>query len=146
MPITVVRPFNTYGPRHTYDVVPKFIKMALSNEDITIHGSGNQSRDLTYVSDAVEAFIAIGQSKRANQKVINFGTGKDYNINFLAKHIKKLSNSKSKIIHIEDRLAEVQRLTCDPSFCKKITNWSHKVDILKGLKLNIEWAKDNWNR
>ena len=146
LPITVVRPFNTYGPRHTYDVVPKFIKMALSNEDITIHGSGNQSRDLTYVSDAVDAFIAIGQSKRANQKVINFGTGKDYNINFLAKHIKKLSNSKSKIIHIEDRLAEVQRLTCDPSFCKKITNWSHKVDILKGLKLNIEWAKDNWNR
>jgi|TARA_B110000114_G_C15082427_1_gene394720 nucleoside-diphosphate-sugar epimerase len=145
LPITVVRPFNTYGPRHTYDVVPKFIKMALSNENITIHGNGKQSRDLTYVSDAVDAFIAISQSKKANQKVINFGTGKDYDINFLAKHIKKISNSKSKIIHIEDRLAEVQRLTCDPSYCKKITNWNHKVDILKGLKLNIEWAKENWN-
>jgi len=143
LPITIVRPFNTYGPRHTYDVVPKFIKMALTNKPITIHGSGMQSRDLTYVSDAVDAFLKIGISKKTNQKVINFGTGKHQKIINLAKWIKKLSKSSSKIIHIPERKAEVQRLTCDANLCKKLTGWSAKVDIITGLKKNIEWAKKN---
>ena len=63
LPITIIRPFNTYGPRHTYDVIPKFIKMAINNKDITIHGDGKQSRDLTYVSDAVEAFLLVSKNK-----------------------------------------------------------------------------------
>ena len=61
LPITIIRPFNTYGPRHTYDVIPKFIKMAINNKDITIHGDGKQSRDLTYVSDAVNAFLLVAR-------------------------------------------------------------------------------------
>ena len=89
LPIVIIRPFNTYGPRHTYDVIPKFIKMAINNEDITIHGDGKQSRDLTYVSDAVQAFLIVAKKKQCLKKVINFGTEKDYSINFLAKEIKK---------------------------------------------------------
>ena len=143
LPLVIIRPFNTYGPRHTYDVIPKFIKMALNNQDITIHGTGKQSRDLTYVSDAVNAFIIVSQSKKSLQKVINFGTGKDYSINFLAKEIKKISKSNSKIIHVPERKAEVQRLTCDATLCKKL-GWKNKIDIYTGLKLNIEWAKQNW--
>ena len=144
LPLTIIRPFNTYGPRHTYDVVPKFIKMALSNSDITVHGDGKQSRDLTYVSDAVEAFLKVGSSRKTNQKVINFGTGKHHNIIFLAKTIKLLSKSKSKIIFINERKAEVQRLTCDASLCKKLTGWKPRVNIREGLQKNIEWAKKNW--
>ena len=145
LPITIIRPFNTYGPRHTYDVVPKFIKMALSNTDITVHGSGNQSRDLTYVSDAVDAFLKVGASKKTNKIVVNFGTGKHHTIIFLAKAIKRLSKSNSKIIFINERKAEVQRLTCDATLCKKLTRWKPKVDIIQGLKKNIEWAKKNWD-
>lgn len=145
LPITIIRPFNTYGPRHTYDVVPKFIKMALSNTDITVHGSGNQSRDLTYVSDAVDAFLKVGASKKTNKIVVNFGTGKHHTIIFLAKAIKRLSKSNSKIIFINERKAEVQRLTCDATLCKKLTGWKPKVDIIQGLKKNIEWAKKNWD-
>ncbi len=143
LPITIIRPFNTYGPRHTYDVVPKFIKMALNNKPITIHGNGLQSRDLTYVSDAVEAFLKIGKSKKTTQKILNFGTGKHQTIIFLAKQIKKLAKSKSKIIHIPVRKAEVQRLTCDFTLCKKLTGWTPKVNIIEGLKKNIEWEKKN---
>lgn len=145
LPITIIRPFNTYGPRHTYDVVPKFIKMALSNTDITVHGTGNQSRDLTYVSDAVDAFLKVGASKKTNKIVVNFGTGKHHTIIFLAKAIKRLSKSNSKIIFINERKAEVQRLTCDATLCKKLTGWKPKVDIIQGLKKNIEWAKKNWD-
>jgi len=144
LPITIVRPFNTYGPRHTYDVVPKFIKMALSNQDITVHGNGKQSRDLTYVTDAVNAYLEIGKSKKTNKKVINFGTGKHHSIVYLANKIKQLAKSKSKIKFIKARKAEVQRLTCNANLCKKLTNWKPKIDIVKGLKENIEWAKKNW--
>ena len=143
LPITIIRPFNTYGPRHTYDVIPKFIRMAINNKKITIHGDGKQSRDLTYVTDAVEAFLLVSKKKQSLRKVINFGTGKDYSINYLAKEIKRISKSSSKIIFIEKRKAEVQRLTCDAELCKKL-GWQHKVDIKTGLKLNIDWAKKNW--
>ena len=143
LPITIIRPFNTYGPRHTYDVIPKFIKMALKNKDITIHGNGKQSRDLTYVSDAVSAFLLVSEKKQCLKKVINFGTGKDYSINFLAKKIKKISGSASRIIYIPERKAEVQRLTCDAKLCKKL-GWRYLVGIEEGLKLNIDWAKINW--
>ena len=114
-----------------------------NNKDITIHGDGKQSRDLTYVSDAVNAFLLVARKNISLKRVINFGTGKDYTINFLAKEIRKISNSKSKIIYIEKRKAEVQRLTCDATLCKKL-GWKHSIDIKKGLKLNIDWAKKNW--
>jgi nucleoside-diphosphate-sugar epimerase len=145
LPIVIIRPFNTYGPRHTYDVIPKFIKMAINNEDITIHGDGEQSRDLTYVSDAVGAFILVAEKDKCLRKVINFGTGKDYTVNFLAKNIKELSRSKSRIIHILKRKAEVQRLTCDAKLCMSL-GWKHKININEGLKLNIEWALNNWKK
>ena len=122
-----------------------FIKMAINNEDITIHGDGKQSRDLTYVSDAVQAFLLVTEKKNCLQKIINFGTGKDYTINFLAKEIKKISNSKSKIVYISKRKAEVQRLTCDAKLCMSL-GWKSKVDIFQGLKLNIKWALQNWKK
>ena len=116
--------------------------MALYNKNITIHGNGKQSEDLTYISDAVDAFILVSESKKCLKKVINFGTGQDYSINFLATQIKKISKV-IKIIHINKRQAEVQRLTCDASLCKKL-GWKNKIGIIEGLKLNIEWAKKNW--
>ena len=119
--------------------------MAINNENITIHGDGKQSRDLTYVSDAVEAFLLVAKKKQCLKKVINFGTGKDYTINFLAKEIKKISKSKSKITYIIKRKAEVQRLTCDAKFCMSL-GWKHKININNGLKLNIEWALKNWKK
>ena len=104
--------------------------MALNNKDITIHGSGQQSRDLTYVTDAVEAFLLVSKNKKSLKKIINFGTGKDYTINFLSKKIKKISKSKSKLF-ISQRKAEVQRLTCTLN-CARL-GWRHKVDIKQVL-------------
>jgi len=95
IPVAVIRPFNTFGPRHTYDVIPKFIQLALQNEPLTIHGSGEQSRDFTYVSDTVRGFIAMGQHKSAIGKAVNFGNGRAYTINETAGLIKKLSGSGS---------------------------------------------------
>ncbi|GAH79014.1 unnamed protein product, partial [marine sediment metagenome] len=65
LPIAIIRPFNFYGPRHIYDVIPKFIRMVLNEQPPTIHGTGEQSRDLTYVSDIVDAFLIMGSHPKA---------------------------------------------------------------------------------
>jgi len=143
LPVAVIRPFNTYGPRHTYDVIPKFIGLALDDEPITIHGTGKQSRDFTYVDDMVDAFMIMGQHKNAIGKSVNFGTGKAITINYIAKKIKELAGSSSKIVHIKKRTAEVPKLLCNYSLAKKLFGWKPKVFIDEGLRRNIEWSKEN---
>lgn len=144
LPVAIIRPFNTYGPRHTYDVIPKFIRMALNTEPITVHGTGKQSRDFTYVDDMVDAFLIMGEDKKAIGQAVNFGTGADVSINDIAIKVVRLSSSESKIIHTKERLAEVKKLRCSPAKAKKLFGWRAKVSIDEGLKRNIEWAREHW--
>jgi len=146
LPIAIIRPFNTYGPRHTYDVIPKFIQLALKNEPLTIYGDGKQSRDFTYVSDTVEGFILMGSRKEAVGNAVNFGNGKDYSINETAKLIKELSGSKSEIVYEKERKAEVNRLICDYGLAKKLFGWQPKISLEEGLKRNIEWEKERMEK
>ncbi|MHA1297865.1 MAG: GDP-mannose 4,6-dehydratase [Candidatus Helarchaeota archaeon] len=139
IPIAIIRPFNTFGPRHTYDVIPKFINLALEGKPLTVYGTGEQSRDFTYVEDMIDAFLIMGGDKRAIGQAVNFGTGIDVSIKDTAEKIVKYSNSKSKIVFIEKRLAEVQRLICDYSRAKKLFGWEPRVSFDEGLKKNIEW-------
>lgn len=143
LPVAIIRPFNTYGPRHTYDVIPKFINLALQNKDLVIYGSGTQSRDFTYVDDMIRAFLIMGSEKKAIGEVVNFGTSKDISINEIAKRIIQLSGSTSNIVHQKERLAEVTRLCCDYSKAGRMFSWKPTVDIDEGLRKNIEWARAN---
>lgn len=140
LPIAIIRPFNTYGPRHTYDVIPKFIDLALRDETLTIHGDGKQTRDFIYVSDMVDAFLIMGSNKKAIGEVVNFGTGKETTINEIAEKIVAISKSRSKIVHIKERVSEVQRLCCDYSKAKRLFGWEPKISIDEGLKLNIDFV------
>ena len=141
LPTTIIRPFNTYGPRHTYDVIPKFIRFALKGEPLTIYGTGEQSRDFTYVDDMVEAFLIMGSDKKAIGEAVNFGTGKSVSINDIAEKIIRISKSSSKIIHVEKRMAEVARLVCDYSKAKKLFGWEPQIDIDEGIRRNIEYDR-----
>lgn len=143
LPIAIIRPFNTYGPRHTYDVIPKFIDLALHGKTLTIHGSGKQSRDFTYVDDMIDAFMIMGSHEKAIGRAVNFGTGEAISINYIANKIKELSGSVSQIIHTAERKAQVPKLLCDYSLAKKLFGWSPKVFIDEGLRRNIEWVKEN---
>jgi len=142
-PVAIIRPFNTYGPRHTYDVIPKFIELALKGETLTIHGDGKQTRDFTYVDDMIDAFLVMGSHPKAVGRAVNFGTGKDISVNYIAKKVKEISGSSSKIIHTSDRISQVRRLNCDYSLAKKLFGWKPKVYIDEGLRRNIEWAREN---
>ena len=143
LPIAIIRPFNTYGPRHTYDVIPKFIELALKNKKITVHGTGRQSRDFTYVDDMVDGFMIMGSHKNAIGKAVNFGTGEAITVNYIANKIKNISGSKSEIVHIKERKAQVPKLLCNYSLAKKLFGWKPKTFIDEGLRRNIEWVKQN---
>ena len=143
LPVAIIRPFNTYGPRLIYDVIPKFVRLALKNEPLTVYGTGEQSRDFTYVSDMVHAFLLMGSEKKAIGEAVNFGTGRDISINEIARKIVEMSESSSKIVHVEERKSEVGKLCCDYSKAKKLFGWEPKVSIDEGLKKTIEWAKRN---
>jgi nucleoside-diphosphate-sugar epimerase len=143
LPVAIIRPFNTYGPRHTYDVIPKFIELALNNKTLTVHGTGKQSRDFTYIDDMIDAFMVMGSHPEAVDRAVNFGTGKAISINYIAKKIREISGSSSKIIHTQERKAQVPKLLCNYSLAKKIFGWSPKIFINEGLRRNILWAKQN---
>ncbi|NQT96048.1 MAG: GDP-mannose 4,6-dehydratase [Candidatus Omnitrophica bacterium] len=142
LPVATIRPFNTYGPRHTYDVIPKFIDLALDGKTITVHGTGKQSRDFTYVDDMIDGFMIMGSHKNAVGKTVNFGTGEAITINYIARKIKEISGSRSKIIHTKDRKAQVPKLLCNYSLAKKLFGWKPKIFIDEGLQKNIEWTRE----
>jgi nucleoside-diphosphate-sugar epimerase len=140
LPIVLVRPFNTYGPRHIYDVIPKFIDMALRGDDLTIHGDGTQARDFTYVDDTVLAYLRAAIHPAARGEVINIGSGQAYSILDTAKRIVRLTGTCSKLVHIEQRQAEVPLLLCDNRRALEVLDWRPSVDFDTGLTRNIEWA------
>lgn len=143
LPVAIIRPFNTFGPRHTYDVIPKFIDLALKGQPLTIYGAGKQSRDFTYVDDMVRAFLIMGSHKKAVGQSVNFGTGRDISINETARLIVKNTGSRSPVTHIPKRLAEVHKLRCNPSLAKKLFGWEAKVSFEEGLKKNIAWHREH---
>lgn len=144
LPISIIRPFNTFGPRHTYDVIPKFIRLAMEGKPLTVHGDGCQSRDFTYVEDMVEAFLIMGAHPKAIGQSVNFGTGRDVTILRTAELINKFCQSRSRIVHIKRRTSEVHRLICGNGLAKKLFGWKPQWSFERGLAANVEWAKEHW--
>jgi dTDP-glucose 4,6-dehydratase len=145
-PVTVVRPFNTYGPRHVYDVIPKFIARALRGEPLVVHGDGRQSRDFTWVDDMIDAFLLAASHPELVGRAIHFGSGEATEIGALARTIVELAGSRSSIEHGSARAAQVERLCCDATVAHRL-GWRPKVALAEGLRRNIAWARDRgWAR
>lgn len=142
-PVAIIRPFNTFGPRHPYDVIPKLIARALRGDPLTVHGSGEQSRDFTYVDDMVEAFVIMGEHPAAIGRTVNFGTGIATTIRTLAERIVALTGSRSPIEHGPVRTAEVSRLCCDHGLATRLFGWRPRVSLDEGLVRSIAWAREH---
>lgn len=103
VPVTVMRLFNTVGPRQTSRygmVLPSFVRQALQNKPITVYGDGNQSRCFGYVLDAVEAFIRIAKSDRVVGEIINIGNDQEISIGGLAGFVRERLHSQSEIVYL----------------------------------------------
>jgi nucleoside-diphosphate-sugar epimerase len=141
VPVAIVRPFNTFGPRHTYDVIPRFLRLALAGEDLIVHGSGEQRRDFTFVEDIVRGFLLMAAEPAAVGEVINLGTGVSHSIRETAEIIAALCDSPSRIVHDRARPAEVKHLLCDASKAGAVLGWRPVVSYAEGLRRNMEWER-----
>jgi len=142
--IKVIRIFNTYGPNmHPNDgrVVSNFIVQALTNQDITVYGNGEQTRSFCYVDDLINGMIKMMSSAKGIYGPTNLGNPIEYKIIELAEMIIKLTNSKSKIINKNLPTDDPVRRKPDISKAKKDINWEPNIDVTNGLKKTIDYFK-----
>ena len=142
--IKVVRIFNTYGPNmHPNDgrVVSNFIMQALTNEDITVYGNGEQTRSFCYIDDLVSGMMKMMSSEKTTTGPINLGNPVEFKIIELAQMIIELTDSKSKIINKGLPIDDPVRRKPDISKAKKHLDWEPRVDVIDGLKETIAYFK-----
>ena len=142
--IKIIRIFNTYGPRMQPNdgrVVSNFIIQALSNENITIYGEGDQTRSFCYVDDLISG-IMLMMEKDNFSGPINLGNPSEISIKQLASEIIEITGSKSKLIHKDLPIDDPQQRCPDISLAKKELNWKPKYDRSQGLKKTIEYFEN----
>jgi NAD dependent epimerase/dehydratase len=147
LPVAIIRPFNTYGPRQSARaVIPTIITQALTKEKIFL-GSVHPTRDYTYVKDVVEGFIKVAESPKSVGEVINIGSNFEISIGDLANQIISLTGKTAEIItdpvRVRPQDSEVERLWCDNTKAKNILKWEPKISLEQGLENTIEWIIDN---
>jgi NAD dependent epimerase/dehydratase len=150
MPVKIVRPFNTYGPRQSSRaIIPTIISQVLSGKTSLNLGNITPTRDLTFVSDTVDGFINIAKTAKLNGEVTNIGNGSEISVKDLALEIARLCNVKIKLQTSQERkrpsLSEVKRLFCDNSKIRKKTKWRPQYSLEQGLLQTINWIQQNMN-
>lgn len=146
LPVSIVRPFNTYGPRQSARaVIPTIITQLLSGKEEIRLGSLTPTRDFNYVKDTAAGFIAIAESDRTIGEEINIATQQEISIGELANEIIGQINPKAKIICDEQRLrpekSEVNRLLGSHEKIKRLTGWQPAYTFSQGIAETIEWIK-----
>jgi len=145
LPVTVVRPFNTYGPFQRSvgegGVVAIFTRRSLLGEDLRIFGEGTQTRDLLYVEDCARFVADALESDAAAGRLFNAGTGTDVAINDLAATIEP---DPARIVHVPHihPQSEIAVLRCDPSRAESVLGWRPTVGLVDGLARTRAWVAD----
>lgn len=147
LPVVTVRPFNTYGPRQSARAfIPTIISQALARDFISL-GSLDPQRDMTFVSDTVEGFIAAAQAPNIEGETINLGTGSTKSIGDFADQILTLMGVEKEIRIDNDRIrpnkSEVGRLLSDNTKAANLLNWTPQYDLQDGLLETIEFIRKN---
>jgi dTDP-glucose 4,6-dehydratase len=151
MPITIVRPFNTYGPRQSARaVIPTIITQLLAGKEKIELGSLTPTRDFNYVKDTVNGFIEIAQSDKTIGEEINIATQREISIGQLAEELIKQINPKAEIVCDDQRLrpekSEVNRLLGSNEKIMRLTNWKPNYTFEQGLAETIEFFKHHLDR
>ena len=148
MNISILRLFNVFGPRQRDvgygGVISIFTRRVLSNVPPIIYGDGLQTRDYTYIDDAIRIYdLALNHNEPITEP-INFGTGKEVSILYLANTIIDLCGKEGNIkpIHVEPRIGEVKRLIADATKAKSLLGWEPKCSLEEGLRAFVQWYRD----
>ncbi|NCB70867.1 MAG: SDR family NAD(P)-dependent oxidoreductase [Clostridia bacterium] len=147
-PVSIVRPFNTYGPRQSARaVIPTIITQLLAGKEEIKLGSLTPTRDFNYVKDTVQGFIEIAKSDKTIGEEINIATQREISIGQLAEELIRQINSKARIVCDEDRLrpekSEVNRLLGSNEKIKRLTGWQPRYTLEQGLAETIDFFRHN---
>ena len=146
LPVTIMRPFNTYGPFQKTGmaggVVSIFTSRDIAGKPLTIYGDGTQTRDLLYVTDCAEFIVEATLSDETTGEILNAGTGTDISINELAELI---ASEDTEIEHVEHHhpQSEVEKLLCDPTKAHSMIDWEPTVSLAEGVSRLREWLKSH---
>ncbi|GLW15899.1 GDP-mannose 4,6-dehydratase [Streptomyces kronopolitis] len=148
LPVTVVRPFNTYGPRQSARaVIPTILAQLHAGARQIKLGSLTPTRDFTYVTDTAAGFLAVADCDRALGEVVNLGTGREISIGALAEALIAASGRDAEVVVDTERLrpagSEVERLLSDNSRAREWASWQPEVSLEQGLKWTSEWVAEN---
>ncbi|MFB3885564.1 MAG: GDP-mannose 4,6-dehydratase [Thermodesulfobacteriota bacterium] len=146
LPVSIIRPFNTFGPRQSARaVIPAIIAQALAGTKEIRLGSIEPVRDLNYVMDTVAAFAAVASSGHSVGRAINIGRGEGISIGELAKTILQICGSRSEIVTEKERVrpekSEVRELVCDCSLARELLGWKHRYSLQQGLEETVAWIR-----
>ena len=150
LPVSIVRPFNTYGPRQSARaVIPTVITQLLAAREEIKLGALTPTRDFNYVKDTTAGFIAIAESDQTIGEEINIATQKEISIGELAGEIINQINPKARIVCDEERIrpekSEVNRLLGSNEKIKKLTDWKPQYTFEQGIAETIEWIGNHLN-
>lgn len=148
LPVTIVRPFNTYGPRQSARaVIPTIISQLLSGKEEIRLGSLTPTRDFNYVKDTAAGFLAIAESEQTIGEEINIATQQEISIGDLAHEIIRQINPGARIVCDEQRLrpekSEVNRLLGSNEKIRRLTMWEPRYTFEQGIRETIEWMRGN---
>lgn len=147
LPVGIIRPFNTYGPRQSARAaIPTIISQVLTKKQLSL-GSLHPTRDYTYIDDTVDAFIKVAENSKFIGETVNIGSNFEISIGDIAQKVMAATGFKKKIVtdpaRIRPELSEVERLWCDNAKARKLLGWKPKVGFDEGLKKTIAWISDN---
>jgi NAD dependent epimerase/dehydratase len=150
LPLVVVRPFNTFGPRQSARaVIPTIIAQCLNGSTVKL-GSLEPTRDLNYVSNTVDGFLKSASTPAAIGRTINLGSGREISVGDLARMIAGFCGQEITIQSEAQRMrpdkSEVERLLADNTLARTLLGWEPAVTLEDGLTQTIEWMRQNLNR
>src|ERR1051325_2487781 len=151
LPVTIVRLFNTVGPRQTgrYGmVIPSLVKQALMGQPLTVFGDGEQSRCFGHVRDVVEALVALIQTPGSTGEIFNVGSDREITINSLAELVREMTESSAPIVHMSyddayaDGFEEIRRRVRDLTKIRRLIGYAPRYDIRDILRDVIEHMRN----
>lgn len=150
LPVVIARPFNTFGPRQSARaIIPSIITQLLSGKNNISLGDLTPTRDLNYVVDTCEAIRLLSECDEAVGETVNIGSNTEISMEDLFSLINKIMDKNAKVSIDKNRIrpknSEVQRLKCDNSMLKRLTNFHPKYTLEEGLKKTIEWFSSKEN-
>ncbi len=150
LPVVILRPFNTFGPRQSARaVIPTIVTQLLAGQSVRL-GALTPTRDLTFAADTADGFLAAGDAPAAVGRTINLGVGQEISIGDLAARIHRLMGREPEVAHDAQRdrppASEVERLLSDNRLAKELLDWEPRHTLDEGLEVTIEWLSRHLDR